>query len=93
MGSRAVERRTTADVLGGLIRHSHFTTAVIMVINLGLYLATAFYSMRAVHGGGFDVDNRTLVDFGAKFEVFALGQYWRLITAGFLHGGLMHILA
>jgi len=91
LGARAVDQRTPADVLGGLIPHYRFTTVVIMLINLGLYLATAFYSMRSVQGGGFDVDSRTLVDFGGKFEVFALGQYWRLVTAGFLHASLLHI--
>lgn len=91
LGPRAVDQRAPADVLGGLIPHYRFTTAVIMLINLGLYLTTVFYSMRSAPGGGFDVDTRTLIDFGGKFEVFALGQYWRLITAGFLHASLLHI--
>jgi rhomboid protease GluP len=44
-------------------------------------------------GGGLDLDGNTLVAFGAKYApAIQAGQYWRLITAGFLHGGLMHIL-
>jgi rhomboid protease GluP len=40
-----------------------------------------------------DIDPRTLYLFGAKYtEAIALGQWWRLVTAGFLHGGLLHIL-
>jgi rhomboid protease GluP len=41
-----------------------------------------------------NVDAYTLVKFGAKFAplIFERGQWWRLVTAGFLHGGLLHIL-
>jgi rhomboid protease GluP len=39
-----------------------------------------------------NLDARTLVMFGAKFgPAIQLGQWWRLITAGYLHGGLFHI--
>jgi rhomboid protease GluP len=52
------------------------------------------FSERAGTGGGFmSIDGQTLVAFGAKFRVAILtyGQWWRLVTAGFLHGGLLHI--
>lgn len=40
-----------------------------------------------------DIDARTLLIFGAKYPpAMHAGQWWRLITAGFLHGGLFHIL-
>jgi len=42
--------------------------------------------------GLMDVDGRALVAFGAKYvPAIAAGQWWRLVTAGFLHGGLIHI--
>ncbi len=42
---------------------------------------------------GMDLDGQTLYEFGAKERsAIAAGQWWRLITAGFLHGGLLHIL-
>jgi rhomboid protease GluP len=93
VGPRAVERRSTADAMGGLIPHARFTTVVIMLINTGLYIATILVSSRSGNGGGIDPDGQTLVLFGAKFApLISQGQWWRLITAGFLHGGILHIL-
>jgi len=70
-----------------------FLTPLILLINVGLFLVTIFASMKAGGGGGLmGIDGRTLVAFGAKFPPYiAAGQWWRLITAGYLHGGLMHI--
>jgi rhomboid protease GluP len=95
LGPRAIDRRNPGDILGGLIPQARFTTVIIMTINFGLYLAMAVYSMRSGSGGTFmDLDGRTLFDFGAKLReaILGWGQWWRLITAGFLHAGLFHIL-
>jgi rhomboid protease GluP len=93
VGPRAIETRRPADALGGLIPQARFTTVVLMLINTGLYVATLLYTS---HSGGetsFDPTARALFDFGAKEpHAIALGQWWRLITAGFLHGGILHIL-
>ena len=55
-----------------------------------MYLITVLYSMRAGNGEAFmNLDLRTLVMFGAKFRpAILVGQWWRLLTAGYLHGGL-----
>lgn len=93
VGPKAVERRMTADAMGGLIPHARFVTMMIILINVGFYIATVLYSMRTnPQGGAMDIDLGTLAAFGGKYgPAIAAGQWWRLITAGFLHGGLLHI--
>jgi rhomboid protease GluP len=93
-GPPAASRGAPVAVLGGFIPHAQFVTAMILLLNGGLYAATALYSMRSGNQSGFmDLDVATLFQFGAKHRsAIWLGQWWRLITAGFLHGGLLHIL-
>lgn len=91
---RASSPRRSSPVLGGVVPHAHFTTVLLLTINLGLYLVTVVYSMRSGNEQAFfGLDGRTLFEFGAKYgEAILAGQWWRLVTAGFLHGGLLHIL-
>jgi len=94
VGQRAVERRDPGALLGGFIPHARFVTMIILTINVGLYLATVVFSQGGSEGGGFlNVDGRTLYAFGAKLReaILGEGEWWRLVTAGFLHGGLLHI--
>lgn len=91
---RRVNRASDAPILGGLIPHAGYFTVLILLINSGLYLATSLYSLNAGRGNFIDLDSRTLLLFGAKFGplISQDGEWWRLVTAGFLHGGLLHIL-
>jgi rhomboid protease GluP len=93
VGQRAIDRRMPGEILGGLIPHARFTTVMILLVNAGLFVATVIFSMRSGNENAImGVDARTLVDFGAKFRpAIYMGQWWRLVTAGFLHGGLLHI--
>lgn len=94
LGPRAVDLRNPSALVGGLIPHARFVTVLLLMFNSGLYVATVLLSMNAGNAGALmDVDVRTLILFGGKYgPAVAAGQWWRLITAGFLHGGLIHIL-
>ena len=93
VGPRAIDRLNPGGVLAGFIPHARFVTVMILTINVGLYLVTMLFSMRAGFDAMMDIDGRTLFIFGAKHrEAIFLGHWWRLVTAGFLHGGLFHIL-
>jgi rhomboid protease GluP len=93
VGPRAADRLNAGAVLAGFIPQARFVTVMILTINAGLYLVTMLYSLRAGNDSPMDIDGRTLFLFGAKYRpAVVAGQWWRLVTAGFLHGGLFHIL-
>jgi rhomboid protease GluP len=79
--------RQPGEILGGLIPQAHFTTILILLINAGLFIGTEFLSRTMGEGNAIGV-------LGAKYGPLILQdhQYWRLVTAGFLHGGWLHIL-
>jgi rhomboid protease GluP len=63
-----------------------------------LYLATLVVDVRGIHlAGGFSFlspSGRSVFLFGASgaVPVFLFGRWWTLLSAAWLHGGLLHIL-
>lgn len=82
VGPRAIDRQMAADAMAGMIQGDRFITGVLLLLNVGLAVAT----MMTPNG-------QVLYAVGQKdTEAIVRGlQWWRLITAGFLHGGLLHI--
>lgn len=66
-----------------------FVTPIIINLNLLIYMAMVISGLGLVSFKGSD-----LLNWGANFRPLTTdGQWWRLLTSTFLHGGLMHILA
>ena len=62
-------------------------TYVLIAINVIVFLVEI-----ASSGGGFGrVGGQVLEDFGLYGPLVAEGEWYRLVTSGFLHGGLLHI--
>jgi rhomboid protease GluP len=89
-----VQRRgaEAAEFFGGFIPQDRFVTFIILTINVALFLACLLMNPDGTELG--DVNIRVLALFGAKRGdwIQGNGQWFRLVTAGFLHGGLLHIL-
>ena len=64
-------------------------TYSIIIINTVIYLISALLSQSLI-----DMDLQTLVDMGALYGPLTVlkGEWWRLFTAMFLHGGMTHLL-
>jgi rhomboid protease GluP len=79
VGPRAIDVRNPGAILGGLIPASKFTTSLILLLNIGIYIASQFNQ------------NLELLGWKDSRAILEGHQYWRLITAGFLHGSILHI--
>jgi rhomboid protease GluP len=79
--SRYVNKEAERDTFKCWVTYS------IIALNVVAYIITSFLS-----GNIFDSDINVLIKLGAKYnELIAEGQYYRLISCMFLHGGLLHV--
>jgi membrane associated rhomboid family serine protease len=64
-----------------------FVTPTIVAINVIIFIA-----MGVTGGGWAEVSSQSAMRYGADFwPVTTSGQWWRLLTAAFLHFGIVHI--
>lgn len=62
-------------------------TYSLIILNIVIYLLEVIKARSLI-----DIDIYTLIEMGAKFNILINhGEFYRLMTAAFLHGGLIHI--
>jgi rhomboid protease GluP len=90
VGPRAIDLRNSQ--LAGFMPRANSTSIIILTLNATFFLLELIVNYRVFDASPQNLGLRTLVSLGAKFApLIYAGQYWRLITAGFLHGGFVHI--
>lgn len=94
---RAREGAAAGRVMGGLIPVPSTATSALVAANIALFAVSWYLTQEASSAaqpapslGG--VDPSVLLRLGGKFgPLIYAGEWWRLVTACFLHGGLIHI--
>jgi rhomboid protease GluP len=93
IGPRAVDLRAS-QLASSLMPRANVTSIVILIINVAFFLAELAVNAQLTHTSMFEggISSTTVILFGGKAAPYIYhGQWWRLITAGFLHGGFVHL--
>lgn len=70
-------------------RENFYITPILIDLNLIVFVIMVFSGFGFISFKGKD-----LLEFGANFRpLVADGQWWRLLTSVFLHGGIMHLVS
>ncbi len=92
LGPRAIDMRAS-QFAASFVPGANLTSIILLTINVAFFLAEVIVNYQFTRGSlASGLSTQVLVLFGAKYGPFiSAGQWWRLITAGFLHGGFIHI--
>jgi rhomboid protease GluP len=82
-------------VAGQLLPGALSSTALVLVVNLALFLMMLATPPAAVAPRGLRIsfDYTTLMRFGGGrgYQVLHDGEWWRIVTSIFVHGGVLHM--
>ena len=90
---RARSSPAAADRVLGVIPIPSTATSAIVAVNLALYAISWYMTATSAQfsPGLGRISGEVLLRLGAKSPYILLGQWWRLVTAIFLHADLLHI--
>ncbi len=91
LGPRAADL-PGSQLAASFIPQANLTSIVVLIVNVTFFLIELIVSHQLANAPFGNVDGRVAVALGDEVPFFVhQGQWWRLITAGFLHGGFLHI--
>jgi rhomboid protease GluP len=91
LGPRAIDLRGS-QLAASFLPRANLSSIVVLVINVTFYLVELIVSYRFGQVPFGSLSGGAEVALGLEYPALVYqGQWWRLITAGFLHGGLLHI--
>ena len=91
LGPRAVDLRGVQLGFASMPR-ANVTSIIILVLNITFFLVELIINSKLFGGSPQYLNYQALISLGAKYgPLIHAGQQWRLLTAGFLHGGFLHI--
>jgi membrane associated rhomboid family serine protease len=93
---RGVPGGGTGRLLSMLVPGVGSATMALLTINVGMALLVLLLSIRSYGGSGlgslWSPPSAVLYLLGGKwYPAIRAGQIWRLVTAGYLHAGLLHL--
>ncbi len=95
LGPRAIDMRAS-QLAASMMPRANLTSMIVLIVNCTLFLIEVVVGAQLSHtsvlGNVWNVNTAVAIILGAKQgQLIAAGQWWRLITAGILHGGLIHL--
>ena len=91
LGPRAIDLRGS-QLAASFLPRANLTSFIVLIINVSFYILELVISYRFGHVPFGSLSPLAEDVLGVEFPAaIHHGEWWRLITAGFLHGGLMHI--